>query len=318
MQPAPIPADDDYRLKMVRQLNINDVPEERFDRVTRLAKRMFNVDIALLSIVEKDTQWFKSKVGIEAQETGRGESFCGHAIMGDEPFIIHDASLDERFRDNPLVMGEPHIRFYAGVPLKIDDDVKIGTLCVIDKQPRLLSDQQVQDLIDLAKLAEAELVAELNSTLDELTEISNRRGYRILAEKVIHKCRYSTEPYTIALFDLNDFKAINDKYGHAVGDEALREFAKLLKSSFRDSDVIARVGGDEFVVLMSGLTSNDSRFPMTRFQETVSKFNRQRQAIYDLEYCVGVVCCSPLDNVDHEELVELADKALYMDKHSKL
>jgi diguanylate cyclase (GGDEF)-like protein len=314
MQPAPIPADDDYRLKVVRQLNIDSVPEERFDRVTRLAKRMFDVEIALLTIVDRDTQWFKSNVGLAVNQTGRGESFCGHAILGDEPFIIHDASIDERFRDNPLVTGDPNIRFYAGVPIKIEGGVKVGTLCVIDSKPRLFTDQQVHDLIDLAKLAESELVANLNSTLDELTQISNRRGYRVLADKVIQKCRFSTEPYTLALFDLNNFKAINDTVGHSVGDEALRQFAKLLRSSFRDSDVIARVGGDEFVVLMSGTTGNDSKFPMTRFNDKVASFNRNHQAVYALNYCVGVVCCTPLDNVDHDELLDLADKALYLNK----
>lgn len=317
MQPAPIPADDDYRLKVVRQLNIDTVPEERFDRVTRLAKRMFDVDIALLSIVEKDRQWFKSNVGLKASQTGRGESFCGHAILGDEPFIIHDAAIDERFRDNPLVTGEPNIRFYAGVPLKIDGGVKIGTLCVIDSQPRLFTDQQVHDLIDLAKLAESELVANLNATLDELTQISNRRGYRVLADKVIQKCRFATEPCTLALFDLNNFKAINDTFGHPVGDEALRQFSKLLKSSFRDSDVIARVGGDEFVVLLSGATGNDAKFPISRFRDKVASFNQSQRAVYALDYCVGVVCCSPLDDVDQDELLKLADKALYMSKSAK-
>lgn len=317
MQPAPIPADDDYRLKVVRQLNIDSVPEERFDRVTRLAKRMFDVEIALLSIVERDKQWFKSNVGLETNQTGRGESFCGHAILGDEPFIIHDASIDERFRDNPLVTGEPNIRFYAGVPIKIEGGVKVGTLCVIDSKPRLFTDQQVHDLIDLAKLAESELEANLNSTLDELTEISNRRGYRVLADKVIQKCRFATEPYTVALFDLDNFKAINDTFGHSVGDEALRQFAKLLKSSFRDSDVIARVGGDEFVVLMSGTTGTDSKFPMARFNDKIAAFNRTQNAVYSLDYCVGVVCCTPLDDVDHDELLELADKALYLNKSAK-
>lgn len=314
MQPAPIPFDDDYRLKVVKQLNILEKPEERFDRVTRLAKRMFDVDIALLSIVEQDKQWFKSNVGLNARETGRGESFCGHAILGDEPFIIPDASIDVRFSDNPLVTGEPNIRFYAGVPLKIDNGVKIGTLCIIDNKPRHLSDQQVQDLIDLAKLAESELVANLNSTIDELTQISNRRGYNALADKVIQKCRFAAEPCTIALFDLDSFKRINDTFGHSVGDDALRQFAKLLKSNFRDSDVIARVGGDEFVVVMSGTTGNDSKFPITRFKERVDTFNEKQSAVYSLGYCVGVVCCTPLDTVDHEELIELASKAMYLNK----
>ncbi|MFA0087751.1 sensor domain-containing diguanylate cyclase [Vibrio sp. 10N.261.51.F12] len=312
MQPAPIPANDDYRVKVLRKLKILDTPnEERFDRVTRLAKRMFNVDIALVSLVDEDRQWFKSCVGLEANETGRDISFCGHAILGDEPFIIPDAMADERFCDNPLVDGEPNIRFYAGVPLKLPEGIKIGTLCIIGREPRHFSDQDVHDLIDLAKLAENELVANLNSTIDELTQISNRRGFNALADKAISKCRFSMEPYCLAYFDLNDFKRINDSLGHSVGDDALISFARLLIDNFRDSDVIARIGGDEFVVLMSGTTGIDARYPMTRFDEEIAKFNASQSRVYELGYCVGIVSCSPLEDLTHKDLLERADKAMY-------
>ncbi|OIN24256.1 sensor domain-containing diguanylate cyclase [Vibrio barjaei] len=316
MQPAPIPINDDYRLSVLQTLKLLATPEERFDRVTRLAKRMFSVDISMVSIVERDRQWFKSCVGLDATETARDISFCGHAILGDEPFIISDALSDERFSDNPLVISKPNIRFYAGVPIKLADNVKVGTLCIIDSKPRHFSDQEVQDLIDLAKLAEDELIASLDSTIDELTQISNRRGFNILADKVINRCRFAMEPYTMASFDLNHFKLINDTYGHGQGDAALVIFARLLVENFRDSDVIARIGGDEFVVLMSGTTGLDAKFPLTRFKDQITMFNNSSDSEFELSYSVGVVCFSPLEKLSHSDLLAKADLAMYASKQA--
>lgn len=114
MKSPETPRDEETRLKRLRSLGILDTaPEERFDRLTRLAKRMFGVPIALVSLVDENRQWFKSCVGLEASETPRDVSFCGHAILCNEIFIIADATLDERFADNPLVLNEPKIRFYS-------------------------------------------------------------------------------------------------------------------------------------------------------------------------------------------------------------
>ena len=130
------PKNEADRLHALRTLNILDtLEEERFDRVTRIAKRMFNVSIAVVSLIDEDRQWFKSKQGLDVFETPRDISFCGHTINQDELFIIPDASKDERFFDNPLVIDAPKIRFYAGYPLKLRPGIKIGTLCLIDPKP---------------------------------------------------------------------------------------------------------------------------------------------------------------------------------------
>ena len=118
MQTPVIPKDEEERLRALRLLNILDTSdEERFDRLTRLAKRMFGVPIALVSLVDENRQWFKSCIGLEVRETPRDISFCGHSILGDDIFIVNDASSDVRFSDNPLVTDDPNIRFYAGCPL---------------------------------------------------------------------------------------------------------------------------------------------------------------------------------------------------------
>jgi len=121
------PDNESSRLDTLHALNILDTShEERFDRLTRLAKRVLGVPIALVSLVDTNRQWFKSKQGLEATETPRDISFCGHAILGDEILVIEDATRDERFHDNPLVTGEPGIRFYAGYPLEEADELMHG------------------------------------------------------------------------------------------------------------------------------------------------------------------------------------------------
>jgi GAF domain-containing protein len=124
-------------METLRALKILDSgPEERFDRLTRLAKRMFGVSISLVSLVDSDRQWFKSSQGLDATETPRDISFCRHAILGDTVFAVPDTLKDDRFHDNPLVTDAPNIRFYAGCRLTIAYGSKLGTLCIIDHKPR--------------------------------------------------------------------------------------------------------------------------------------------------------------------------------------
>jgi GAF domain-containing protein len=154
MTPAPIPADEDERLSALRELLLLDTPpEERFDRLARFVAEQLDVPIALLTLVDGQRQWFKARVGIDATETPRDISFCGHAIMKNDLFIVEDASRDPRFSDNPLVTGEPHIRFYAGAPLSAPGGHRIGTLCVIDTVPRTLGPVELSILDALRRLA---------------------------------------------------------------------------------------------------------------------------------------------------------------------
>ena len=137
MLKAPIPANEPERVQALRDLLILDTPpEERFDRIVQFARDEFDVPIALLSLVDSDRQWFKSCTGLDAQETARDISFCGHAILQPDIFLVPDASKDPRFADNPVVTGAPYIRFYAGAPLELSPGVRIGTLCIMGPEPR--------------------------------------------------------------------------------------------------------------------------------------------------------------------------------------
>jgi GAF domain-containing protein len=143
----PLPENERARLETLRQYEILDTdPEESFNDLTRLAAYICNTPIALISLIDENRQWFKSKVGISEKETSRDVSFCAHAILQDGPFIVRDALDDERFRTNPLVTADPLIRFYAGSPLLSPEGFKVGTLCVIDRKPREITPEQVAAL----------------------------------------------------------------------------------------------------------------------------------------------------------------------------
>lgn len=152
------PPDESERLAALCSLHTLDTPpDERFDRITRIAQRLFDAPIALVTLVDADRQWFKSRMGLDATQTPRDISFCGHAILQSEPFIINDTLKDERFADNPLVTGYPHARFYAGVPIHEARGWRMGTLCIIDHKPRKLTPDQIASLRDLAVWTETEL-----------------------------------------------------------------------------------------------------------------------------------------------------------------
>jgi PAS domain S-box-containing protein len=147
MKVAPIPANEKERLEKLYEYQILDTDDEsKFDQITKTVAKICDVKIALISLIDSNRQWFKSRFGLEARETPRDISFCGHAIMGDEIFEIPDAELDSRFCDNPLFLNEPHVRFYAGMPLVTSDNFRIGTLCVIDSKSKKLSDEQKEIL----------------------------------------------------------------------------------------------------------------------------------------------------------------------------
>lgn len=149
---APLPSAEKKRLKVLWQYDVLDtVPEAVFDDLTELAARICEAPIALISLVDEDRQWFKSKVGLSINETSRDLSFCAHAIRQEGLFIVPDATRDERFAKNPLVVSDPKIRFYAGAPLITPDGHALGTLCVIDKVPRELRPDQQQALRVLAR-----------------------------------------------------------------------------------------------------------------------------------------------------------------------
>jgi len=173
MKPPVIP-NEKQRLNVLWQYDVLDtVPEEVFDDLTELAARICEAPIAMITLVDESRQWFKSKVGVTVKETSRDISFCGHAIAQSDLFIVPDATKDQRFEHNPLVISDPKIRFYAGAPLITPDGYPLGTLCVIDKVPRELRPDQKSALRTLARHVMTQL--ELRRRSHELADAHKER-----------------------------------------------------------------------------------------------------------------------------------------------
>lgn len=273
IKPA-IPCDETQRLQALRDLRLLDTPpEERFDRVTRLAKQLFSTSIAVVSLVDADRQWFKSRQGLDAEETARDISFCGHAILDDEIMVVNNAETDQRFCDNPLVCGDPGIRFYAGYPLKAPDGSRVGTLCIIDDKPKEISEEQLQLLRELGRMVEEELVSATDSTIDPVTRLSNRNGFLVIANHLLSLCKRKGEPATLLLFHLQDLQTVEDDHGRYEGDTLALEFSILLTAAFRESDIVARNSLDTFAVLLADTDVDGAKEARRRFDEALEARN---------------------------------------------
>jgi len=282
IKPA-IPANESQRLQTLRDLNLLDTPaEERFDRVTRLAKQVFSTSIALVSLVDANRQWFKSRQGLDAEETPRDISFCGHAILDDKIMVVNDAEQDQRFCDNPLVCGDPNIRFYAGYPLAAPDGSRIGTLCVIDDKPKDISTEQLQLLRELGRMVEEELIATNDSTNDAVTEISNRNGFIAIANHLLPMCRRKDQPATLLVFHVQNLLEVEEQVGRAEADAMATELAHMLMASFRDSDVVARLSFDMFCVLLAGADLDGADPARHRFDKQLSERNRDSSCQHEM------------------------------------
>jgi diguanylate cyclase (GGDEF)-like protein len=239
------------RLEALYRYDILDTePEEAFERITRLVKSVLQMPMAVVSLVDRDRQWFKSRQGLSTSETRRDISFCTHTIQDTQPLIVPDALADPRFAESPIVLGDPHIRFYAGVPLRTKDGYNLGTLCSMDTKVRELSCEQLDLLQDLAQLVVDELELRLLASTDSLTGAMSRRAFIDQARTDIARHDRHGASLSCVVLDIDHFKAINDTYGHAVGDLVLQHIVAVCAAELRVGDYLSRIGGEEFAVML--------------------------------------------------------------------
>ena len=322
MPAAPLPEDEASRLAALASYQILDTPTDpSFDRLVQLAAEHFNVPIAIVSLVDADRQWFKAIHGLEAKETPREQAFCAHAILQpDGIFVVEDAEQDQRFKDNPLVTGDPSIRFYAGAPVRAENGQPLGTICIIDRQPRRLTEAEQRFLTNLAgnagsmlELHRKNFALSAASNTDPLTGLANRRAFNARLEAAC-TAPASEMSFGLMALDLDRFKQINDELGHEVGDKVLIEVASRLNDVVRGKDLVARMGGDEFVILVAGPI--DIQGATTLAQRIMNAF------LPDLMYghravpirtSIGIAL-APMHGSDARGLSRAADLALYVSK----
>jgi diguanylate cyclase (GGDEF)-like protein len=306
---------EEARLAALRGCNLLDTgPEPAFDLITRLAQMALNMPIVLVSLVDLDRQWFKSKQGVDTFETDRSISFCTHAIAQDEPFIVTDAAIHPLFCNNPLVVGEPRIRSYVGIPLKLRDGSRIGTLCAIDYHPRALSTSEIDILSGLGQMVVDQIELRRVAMTDPLTGALTRRGFDVEIGRELQRSRRTRRAFSLIVVDVDHFKSVNDRFGHASGDIVLQSVVGQIKQELRASDCVARLGGEEFVIALPETSLDGARVLAERIREKIAGniVHRQSQNI-GVTASFGIASYGSLD--DHwAATLERADAALYLAK----
>jgi len=261
--------DEPARIAALHRLGVLDTAvEEPFEKIVTLVRTVLAVPIATVTLVDRNRQWFKAKRGLEADQTPRSVSFCTHTIQQREPLIVEDADLDPRFAGTSLVAGPPHIKSYAGIPLRTPEGYNIGSLCAMDTRPRRFSPADVAILANFASIVCDELELRMIAQVDQLTGALTRRGFVEQAEREIARAHRYCSFGTLVMVDLDHFKLVNDTHGHAVGDLVLQKLAGIIGATLRPSDVFGRLGGEEFGILL----------PET-VDEAVAAIERLRHAI---------------------------------------
>jgi diguanylate cyclase (GGDEF)-like protein len=308
---------EDLRLRTLRQYELLDTPrEESFDRITRLVTAVLNVPIAAVTLVDRDRQWFKSSQGLRVVETPREHSFCAHTMLGAGPMIVRDATADPRFQLNPLVTGDPDIRFYVGVPLTAPDGTPLGALCGIDTRPREMGPRELEILRELASLTMEQLELRLLATLDGLTGAMRRGAFLAAAGREFELARQSGNGLSCLMIDVDNFKKINDAWGHPVGDKVLTQVVATMRKRLRRSDCLGRVGGEEFCVFLPGALLSDATRIAEQLRVAIEDMRIDAEGtVLPVTASIGATQMASTDTKP-EHLMQRADAALYEAKNS--
>ena len=324
MKAPETPETEAKRLAALQSLDLLDtVAEERFDRITRLARAVVDTPIALVSLVDADRQWFKSRQGLTAPQAPREISFCGHAILDNRVFWVEDAKRDERFHDNPLVVTSPHIRFYAGYPLHVAGGHRVGTLCAIGREPRPFDSSAVQLFADLGKLVENELAAprpgaesEVASwsaeqrapRIDGVTGAWNREGMLEVMEARLAACAEANVPATVFVGEIEGSSPMSESWVDEGKGILLAETAQMLRRSTRADDSLGRTGERQFALFVAGLPEEHAAARATYLCATLDTDPVLRSIGVRLRFAHA--CADPSSDLGAEALLESVEQRL--------
>ncbi|MFK7826626.1 MAG: GAF domain-containing protein [Oligoflexales bacterium] len=232
---APLAPDEEERIKKLQELKILDTEiDKNLDSITKLAAEICETKISLVSLVDRDRQWFKSRFGIDATETPREYAFCAHAILQNDLFEIEDSREDERFSDNPLVTGPPNVIFYAGYPIEVSGGHKIGTLCAIDSKPHKLNEFQKKTLKALAR--QVSQIVQLRNKLDQFSEAQAKDAVLALAVTYNHQFNNKLAASMMAL------ELVENKIGPVVYKNIMKPLVALVEQIKKIEDTLKKSG----------------------------------------------------------------------------
>lgn len=300
---------------------LDTAPEDEIDDVISLAARLTGSPIALVSLIDAERQWFKARLGFAPAETDRSVAFCAHAILDPHrPLIVPDATVDPRFAANPLVTCPAGIRAYLGVPLVTPEGHAIGTLCVLDQVPRPSYVEDAKTLKTLARavsthldLRRSNLRFSRATQTDALTGMPNRRAMMSALSDLLERDHAAG----VIMIDLDYFKEVNDCHGHATGDGLLQVIAARLQSATRHGDLAARIGGDEFVLLLAGVSDHAIAADVAaRISAVLCTPITHGGTVHNIGATLGVAV-APSDADDADMILRAADEALMTAKRNR-
>lgn len=309
-------ADEVGRLQALELLDAEaHSSEASFDHITKLLQLILGMETVTINLITKDEQKSKSRQGPVIPVYQRETAFCNITIQGYEPLIIEDARQEPLVRDNPFVTGPPFLRSYIGAPLTTSEGYNLGAICALDSQPRRFTPTEIEILFRCAELVMNQLELRSQADRDFLTKVYNRRSFMSSLDQELARLARSGGTAGLALLDIDHFKRVNDTFGHPAGDRVLREFARLLESECRQSDLIARIGGEEFAVLL----------PQTNRSAAWDWANRLRAKVattyFDEDNALRLTVSVGLIEIDgaittSDSLMAIVDDALYKAKKS--
>jgi diguanylate cyclase (GGDEF)-like protein len=305
------------RLAALERLDILDSPkDEGFDRIVRLIKEIFTVDIAIVSLIDAHRQWYKACSGFAIEELPRQDTFCRHVIDCEEAIIVQDATKDSRFSAHPAVTGADHVRFYAGIPLKTRDGFTVGTVCAIDRRPRSFSSRDLVIVQELAGACMDRIELLESAATDGLTGAMTRRAFKKEAQQFVSLAlRHQHDLACIAL-DIDHFKGVNDSYGHAVGDKVLKAVAAACKTTLRAGDLLGRLGGEEFAIVLPHVDRQAAFAVAEKVRESISALEiPSEHGAIKVTASFGITSLSIVGK-EIETLLAQADAAMYQAKHA--
>ena len=307
----PIPHNEAQRQRDLERQGVLDHPgDEHFDRLVTLTASVLDVPIALISLVDHDRQWFLARHGLDVEETPRQMAFCAHAIVGDETLVVPDACQDSRFNTNPLVIAEPNLRFYAGTPLQSREGHNLGTLCVIDRQPREFAAKQVTLLEELAQLVLRELELRRRLTVNPLTGLANRTSFLEQAEPELQRARLEEEPLAMLALELDQFSQVRIRWGQEASDRALHDVAACLQAQHRPQDLLGQIGDQAFAMLMVAVDQTAATERAEAIRTQISELGGVfRVSGHQLSVSGGLTLLAP-DEASPQELLLRAERAL--------
>lgn len=303
--------DEDGRVAALLRLDAQSYASEAtFDHITRLLQLVLGMEMVTISLISKDKQILKARHGLDLKESSRETAFCNFAIRKYEPLIIEDTHQDARVRDNPFVTGPPFLRCYIGAPLTTADEYNLGTICAFETTPRRFTSREAEITSKFAELVMNQMQLRSQANRDYLTGVYNRRSFMSGLEREMARLRRTRGTAVVAFLDIDHFKRVNDVFGHPTGDRVLTDFAEIVTEHCRQNDIVARLGGEEFAVLLTD----------TDLASAVSWADRMRKRVaehrFDGPAAIRVTVSIGLAELDEKMttpgcITGIADRALY-------